>query len=391
MNPSRREFLRLSALAGAGLYLCPRALTASRNTSKDRRLVLLFLEGGNDGLNTVVPYADDLYHRARPKLGLDKSALIPLENDLGLHPQLQAWQSLWEEGQLAILQNVGYPEPNLSHFISRDIWHSGWRHTANPETGWVGRAFARIKESSLPPIALGSAEAPLLLKDAVSSGFTLIALSDLQLESPPHLPVDTAATGSLARMHAAADNAYQTAAYLRSAAEGVPAGTGYPDSSLADRLRLAARFVRAENGPPVCWMRFGGFDTHAMQDGTHRALLQQLADASAAFLRDLARDGSHEKVLLLIYSEFGRRVAENGSAGTDHGAAAPMFALGGGVRGGLHGTAPNLSQLVDGNLSMQLDFRAVFSEALRDWLGWPTKNLFDDSFAAGSAGLGFLS
>jgi uncharacterized protein (DUF1501 family) len=157
----------------------------------------------------------------------------------------------------------------------------------------------------------------------------------------------------------------------------VPASGGYPQSPLADRLALAARLVRAPGGPRVVWTSLGGFDTHAVQVGTHAALLGQLARATDAFLDDLARDGTDARTLVLVYSEFGRRVAENGSAGTDHGAAAPWFALGGQLNGGLHGPPPNLTKLVDGDLAVRVDQRAVFGEVAERWLGWQAAGLFD--------------
>jgi uncharacterized protein (DUF1501 family) len=176
---------------------------------------------------------------------------------------------------------------------------------------------------------------------------------------------------------------------MAEAVEKIPAGSGYPQTTLARRMQLAARLVRVEAGPPVLCLQLGGFDTHSLQPGAHAALLRQLGDALAAFQADLARDGSAKRCLTLVYSEFGRRVRENGSAGTDHGTAGPMFALGGGVKGGILGEAPRLDR-GDGNLAVQHDFRAVFSEATRDWLGWDARGLFDGGFEHGRGRLGFL-
>jgi len=392
MSATRREFLQLSALIGAGVCLTPGLLWSAMQPAKDnRRLVLLFLDGGNDGLNTVIPYADDLYRKARPKLAVSADKIIALDESVGLNSQLSAWQALFDDGKLSILQGVGYDRPNLSHFTSRDIWHSGLRESQERHDGWIGRCFETQRAlGSLPPVAMGTSESPLLLKSRSSDGLTLTNLASLRIDSKPPTPGTRLATGPLARISQTSLMAYETAAQLRVAAEKVPAGKGYPDSSLGDRLRLAARLVRAENGPPVCWTKLGGFDTHALQTGNHHALLRQLGDATAAFQADLARDGSDKNTLLIIYSEFGRRVAENGSAGTDHGTAGPMFAIGGGLKGGIHGKTPSLSDLDDGNLKMHTDFRAVFSEVIGDWMGWPSANLFDGVFVKGDARVGFL-
>ena len=393
MNANRREFLQLSALMGAGAMFMPSALFSAAKANKtNRRLVLLFLDGGNDGLNTIVPFADDLYRKARPKIGLPMDQIIALNATVGLNAQLSAWQSLFDSGKLSILQGVGYDRPNLSHFTSRDIWHSGLRESEERTSGWIGRCFEGQRGvGGLPPVAMGTSESPLLLKSASSSGLTLTNLAKLQIEQPPEMPGGRLASGPLARIGRASKMAYETAAQLRAAAEKVPAGKGYPDTALGDRLRLAARLVRAENGPPVCWTKLGGFDTHALQVGTHNSLLRQLGDATAAFQTDLAIDGTDENTLLLIYSEFGRRVFENGSAGTDHGTAGPMFAIGGGLTGGVHGANPNLGDLEGGNLKMHTDFRSVFSEVLRDWMGWPCENIFDGAFSKGDATVGLIS
>ncbi|MHC4380797.1 MAG: DUF1501 domain-containing protein, partial [Planctomycetota bacterium] len=281
MNTTRRDFLRLSALAGAGACLLPKASWANpARGPEDPRLVLIFLDGGNDGLNTVVPYADDLYHQARPQLALSEG-LVRLDDQTGLHPSLGAWQELFESGSLSILQGVGYDRPDLSHFTSRDIWHSGWRERTDRVSGWAGRSFEALRtEAALPPVAMGTSEAPLLLKSELTTGLTIRDLSSLQLDAVPRIPEGGAVAGPLARIGQASQMAYRTADRLRIAAERVPAGTGYPDSALGDRLRLAARLVRADGGPPICWTKLGGFDTHALQPGAHASLLQQLGDAT---------------------------------------------------------------------------------------------------------------
>jgi len=391
MNPTRREFLRLAGAAGAGAMLLPQFSWANSHPMASRkRLVLIFLEGGNDGLNTVVPVSHDRYYSARPKLGLKGAGLHRLNDDFALHSSLSRWRELFDDGALSVLHGVGYDRPDYSHFLSRDIWHSGYRDTPEPQSGWLGRVFARRNSAELPPVAIGVSEAPLLLKTEQNSGLTVGDMESFFVNTLPRMPKDLAQSGALAMIHQASTLAYETSNRLREVAAKIPEGKNYPDSGLADRLKLMARLVRADDGPQVMWTRLGGFDTHALQAGVHSALLKQLADATAAFHQDLKQDHRDTDTLTLIYSEFGRRVAENGSLGTDHGAAGPMFAIGGGARGGFIGNAPSLTDLENGNLKAGLDFRAVFSECLRDWLGWSAVGLFDGAFADGRGKVGLL-
>ena len=351
---------------------------------------MIFLDGGNDGLNTVVPTSNDEYYKARPELGLKGETLHKLNDDFALHSSLDAWRGLFDAGALSIIQGVGYDRPDYSHFVSRDIWHCGRRDDVNTSSGWLGTIAARRNSNDLPPVALGVSEAPLLLKTPVTTGLTVGDMESLYVDTLPQMPDGMNQTGALAMIHQASSLAYQTSTRLREMATRVPPGDNYPDSGLADRLKLIARFARAESGPQVMWTRLGGFDTHALQGGAHAALLKQLGDATAAFHQDLKRDGSDQHTMVVIYSEFGRRVAENGSAGTDHGAAGPMFAIGGGARGGFLGEHPSLVDLDQDNLKAGLDFRAVFSECMRGWLGWSAIDLFDGAFSDGQAGVGLL-
>lgn len=413
MTTTRREFLRLAGsvgtavacgATGASALVRPRTHQAGAlpGAGKDgRRVVLLFLEGGNDGLNTVVPFRDDLYYQARPRLAIRPAKEDQLPVDLALHPALRPWHELYQAGRLSVLQNVGYPRPDLSHFVSRDIWHSGQRdadprhsgrhNAAQRHSGWVGRVAEGVALAGLPPLAVGVQEAPLLLKSAATNGLTLDSLEGFALDAAPLTLAMPEQTGLTSLIAAATRSAQEASRQLRQVAAKVPAWEHYPDSALAERLQLLARLVRADAGPPVLWTQLGGFDTHAQQAPTHAALLGQLAGATHAFQADLARDGTDQRTLLLIYSEFGRRVAENGSLGTDHGVAGPMFALGPGVRGGALGPPPNLGDLEQGNLRPGLDFRAVFSEVVRDWLGWPCAGLFDGDYADGKGSVGLLA
>ncbi len=417
-RPTRRELLGLlgaaSVVAGCPWSLA-RALDAPTDRgARDRRLVLLYLDGGNDGLNTVVPVEDDRYRAARPRLALSGPTLPRLDELTALHPSLAPWTRLFDEGRLAVLRGVGLAAPDRSHFSARDTVHAGRRDDRT--TGWVGRALDDAGAATLPGLALGAEEAPLVLKGARRDGLTLAGTDGLAVAASPSGGVadlsalasasagDAASrdrramTGDVAhgrdatspplaaRLAAVARDTYDLSAELAEMLARTPVGAGYPDDPLAERLALAARLVRADGGPRVQWTSVGGFDTHAVQAGTHAALLDRVARATTALLDDLATDGSDARTLVLVYSEFGRRVAENGSGGTDHGAAAPWFALGGDVRGGLHGPPPDLDDLLDGDVRPTVEPRAVFAEAAARWLGLDADALFGAAPSVGFLG-----
>jgi len=398
MSISRRQFLNqaaASAMAGALLPSFTSANTAidSAGRSRPRSLLLIFLDGGNDGLNTVIPYADDRYHQARPRLRINKGNRIRLDDEIALHASLGPLLPWYEAGKLSILHDVGYPSPDLSHFVSRDIWHRGRRAVPQQtrlDSGWAARVWSAEKRNAdqLPPISIATEEPPLLLRGPRSNGVTL---NDLDLLTKPSAkssdasiePIDQTQAlpdgplSPLQKIQRARAEALQLRAQLAKVDWDASDPGVFPQTQFGLGLRSAACMMRLPKPPPVIWLSLGGFDTHAVQAGTHAALLNQLARGLHALQVDLERDGSDERMLTLVYSEFGRRVAENGSVGTDHGAAGPMFALGKSLRGGRVGSAPRLDKLVAGNLAMQLDYRAVFAEALRSWLQVPTEGLFD--------------
>lgn len=396
---TRRRWLQVAGSAGfTAMATHPlQAWTATRTWPKNedgRRLVLLYLNGGNDGLNTVVPFEDDLYQKARPKLGMRKKDVVQLSEQIGLHPSLSPWRELFEDGHLTILRDVGYPDSNRSHFVSQDIWHSGMREPGDLPSGWVGRAMESELGSGFPAVAIGVQEAPLILRGPHQHGITLQSLNAFKIrvkeaEKAQRLAAlqagATSQDGSVAalqRIARSAANAYEAERTLQESLQKIPAGEGYPQTRMGQQLQLAARLIRANLGPPVVWLEQGGYDTHAIQSGTHAALLQQLGASTAAFLADLQRDGTDQRTLLLIYSEFGRRIRENGSQGTDHGEAGPMFAIGGQVQGGITGEPSRLDQARRGDVPYQLDFRHAFHEAAAHWLGWKTEGLFQSVSAS---------
>jgi uncharacterized protein (DUF1501 family) len=428
MSMNRRTFLRSSAAAGlislGGVppaLLCRAALANESAASKPGApvLVILQLEGGNDGLNTVVPYADDEYYKARPGISISHEAVLRLDDSLGFHPQLTGFKELYDEGMLAVLQGIGYPQPDRSHFRSMDIWQSASIEVAAPDRGWVGRALdlaADRSTSETPALALGVERLPLALTAASTNvpmiadidGFRLNTGGDgnggptrgdlmRRLADPkqgagagdPRTTKHGAGSGDLRTtdprtaqlqfLQRAATSAYRTAERLSHVTREYRPAATYPDTRLASQLKLIAQMIGGELGTRIFFVSLGGFDTHSQQAGAHQALLAELAAAVRAFYSDLKGHGLAERVVLATYSEFGRRVKENGSLGTDHGAASQMFIVTPG-KGGVYGAHPSLTDLDDGDLKFHTDFRRVYATLLEKWLGFASEPVLGARF-----------
>ncbi len=394
----RRAFLT-TALVGlnAGLILPNLFVRALAQAQADgsrpapaaggnRVLVIVQLAGGNDGLNTVVPYQDGRYYTVRPTLAIQPDTVLPLTAELGLHPALTALADLWTAGRLAVIESVGYDHPSLSHFEAMDIWQ-----TADPErgrrSGWLARVVAGAVDNQGHPlgaVALGTHLPPALC--CPPQGATLIERPETfrLATDPQHPDVEAARRRALERLYRAYRPPAPYAALFETTATGAavslaqlhqalatyrPAAV-YPTTPLAHGLRLFAALIAAGVGLRVGYLLQGGYDTHAEQAHAHANLLRTLGEALAAFWADLVAQGHGDRVLVLTWSEFGRRVAENGSRGTDHGTAAPLFLLGGRVRGGVYGAPPDLGRLdPNGNLRFETDFRSVYATVLEKWLG----------------------
>jgi uncharacterized protein (DUF1501 family) len=352
------------------------------------------MSGGNDGLNTVIPYADDLYHEARPTLRQGKDAVIRLEDHVGLHSSMQGLRPLWEQGQLAVVQGVGYPNPNRSHFEAMDIWQS-----ADPKrrlkTGWLGRATVEIKNhsSAVPLLHIGPEHLPLALAGAPGGAVSINNRNSVRLEMPGGeagrqpvrrrlleelaAPAEKAGEDDLAsfvrRRQVQTLTAVET---LRELLEG-PNAIPWLGNNLGQKLQLIAALIAKGFGTRLFYVSFSGFDTHADQGPTHARLLAELADAVAFFFRTLKSTGHDGRVRLMTFSEFGRRVRENDSRGTDHGAASCLFVAGPSVKGGVVGKHPSLSALDAGDLQFHSDFRRVYATLLDGWLGCDSKAVLD--------------
>ncbi|MGF1592632.1 MAG: DUF1501 domain-containing protein [Kiloniellaceae bacterium] len=377
---TRRRLLQTAAALPLAAGLPGRLAPAAE---PPRVLVLVELNGGNDGLNTVVPYADPAYARARPTLSVPRDRVLQLDERLGLHPALAPLMPAWQAGDMALALGVGYRRPNRSHFRSIEIWNSASAADEVLQHGWLHRVLAEtgIAATAPPPgfaaqgIVLGGPPGPL-----AGGALPTVTLRDpRQLHEAAARPDDGAADGGAAAGNPSLAHILATRRQLRGAAAEIdrrlaatPAlATPFPNTDLGGQLRQAARLIAAGTGASLFKLQHGGYDTHAGQAGRHAALLAELGEGLAAFRDAMIEAGCWRRCLVMTYAEFGRRVAENASGGTDHGSAAPQILLGGRLRGGLLGSQPPLDDLEDGDLRPLLDFRRLYAAVSQDWLGLP--------------------
>jgi uncharacterized protein (DUF1501 family) len=360
----------------------------------DRVLILVNLQGGNDGLNTVVPHSNQRYYAMRPSLAIPPSGVLAIDKDLGFNPQMKSFKALYDKGDVAIVQGVGYPNPDLSHFRSTEIWQ-----TASPErylhSGWLGRyldeaklpaanLFNGVAISQLVPEALASSSVDIPAVASIGAyGLTIngdngtrTAYSSLVRDRK--VPFTSP---YLARVMEIEDHAQRGSEELPKLIAGYKTQAAYPASPLGRSLALAAQIVGSNLGTRVIYVEHGSFDTHVSQKATHDRLLAEFSNAIAAFYEDLAAHGNDKRVLTMTFSEFGRRAAENGSNGTDHGEASPLFMIGGGVKGGVYGDNPVIGQEVFGNVKYTIDFRNVYATVLERWLNRPSESILSGNFA----------
>ena len=420
---TRREFLN-GALLGAGTALTApaflsqtmSALHAAESdkstqavTGKDAPiLIVLQLAGGNDGLNTLVPHSDDAYYKSRPRLAVDKKSVLTLNDSVGLAPQLPFLKSAFDDGKLAVVQGVGYPNPNRSHFRSTEIWECATDADKISKTGWLGRYFDNACAGAADPtvgvavsreqpqaffaeknsgISLSSPQAYRWANDKDPAALTLFA----DLNSPdtgmmsgasigtPGAKTQPTAESSLDFLERTALDARVSSDKITKIA-GNTRGGEYPQSQLGQSLSLVSRMISGGLTARVYYVSHGGFDTHNNQSGTHQRLLSELDSGLKAFFADMKQLGLADRVCLMTFSEFGRRVGENASGGTDHGTAAPLFVMGAGVKPGLYGKQPSLTDLDKGDLKFTTDFRSVYATVLTHWLKTPAEKVLGRAF-----------
>jgi len=410
MPHTRRDFLK-SALSTSTLLswgpavpeFLVRSATASApgHCDRDTVLVVVQLSGGNDGLNTVVPYEDDEYARNRPTLRLPSRELHRIDSSLGFHPRMGAFMRLYKEGYLSVVQGVGYENSDRSHDRAMRIWHTADPDEPGNQTGWLGRAIDRVwnpDETYTPAMFVGPITQPFSLNAESGIVPSIRSLRDLAV----HQMLGTSGDRSgrkravelsrydrgnplLRFLQQSMVRAYRDGERIKTMAETATSTAEYPSFGLAESLRTTAQLIRADVGVRIFFAELGGggiggFDNHANQLGNHCAMLHQLAESVAAFVYDLKRDNVLDRVLLMTFSEFGRTVRENGRRGTGHGAAGPVFLAGGKLRGGLIGSHPSLTDLDNGALKFHTDFRQVYATALDRWLGYDSRITLGKTF-----------
>src|SRR5262245_61649885 len=400
---SRRDFLKASLQTSTLVALAPSvpgflAHTARAAAPKrDRRvLVVVQLDGGNDGINTVVPFKDEGYPKHRKVLRLPADRLLKITKEVGLHPAMGAAAKLLESGRLAIVQGVGYPNPSRSHFKSMAIWHSANVNLPRADVvdaeskaayGWIGQALdggPRPADGSPGATFIGTGAMPAALRSrrSVASALTRPEDALLHLKTKPVVGPSERGQGLAAFVERNTLDAYATSERMAEVLRAGETGAAYPATGLARQLRVVARLLKGGVGTRVFYTSQpqNAYDTHAVQLPAHADLLGELSGALKAFLDDLAGAGLAERVTVLCFSEFGRRVKENGSQGTDHGTAGPVLLAGPGVRAGLVGEAPRLLDLEGGDLKMSVDFRRVYATILEQWLALPAKAALGGDF-----------
>jgi uncharacterized protein (DUF1501 family) len=365
--------------------------------ASERTLIVVQLAGGNDGLNTVVPYTDSRYYQMRPTLAIKETQVLTLDNRLGLHPALEGFKKLWDSGHLAIVEGVGYPNQSLSHFQAMDIWQT-LDLSGNGREGWLGKLVAGLVDQQGHPfkaLEIGTQTA-LALSSINTQVPTLSSVNSYRVTPDPadrdggnarlqallklyHSYPRTAPYAAL--LETTALSAQEGSQRLHQADASYKPAVTYPQNSFAQGLKVLAEVIVNDLGLRVGYITLGGFDTHAAQQQTHAQLMKTLSDGLYAFYTDLQLHGKADQVVVMTWSEFGRRVEENGSLGTDHGTAAPMFVVGNAVRRGIFGEPPVLTDLDDnGNLKYTVDFRSVYATVLDRWMGASSRDVLGGSF-----------
>jgi uncharacterized protein (DUF1501 family) len=407
---TRRQFLTRSLQGSSLLALGSMVPELIANTAhaaekgKDTVLVVIEMTGGNDGLNTVIPYGDDLYHKYRPTLGYKKDQVVRLNDHLGLNPGMNGFRQMWDQGQLAVVQGVGYPNPDRSHFESMDIWQ-----TADPrrniQSGWLGRSVNELQGQSgfVPILHIGAGRQPPAIQGTPGGAVSINDRQNFKLELGGGTVAQQLARRKLLEELSTPDdkgddilqfvrlrqlrtmtsverlNELLSKQNLQQNRLFGPDGL-YGPNSLPTQLQLVANLITTGFGTRIFYVAIDGFDTHAQQAEPHRKLLAQLADGIAN-LFNLLKNGGHDKrVLVMTFSEFGRRVQENGSKGTDHGAASCVFVAGPALKGGIVGEHPSLKELDSGDLKYAIDFRRVYATLLDSWLHCDSKAVLGGKF-----------
>ncbi len=376
----RREFIQLGSLATAS-FMVPKFLKAFEKVDRvppgNKVMVILQLSGGNDGLNTVIPFRNDIYYRERPRLGIEKTKALSLTDEVGLHPALIGLKELYDDGSLGILNNVGYPNPDRSHFRSMDIWQTGSGSDEYITTGWVGRYLdAQCHGCDKPTYALE-------IDDVLSLALKGENAKAIAMKDPQRLfgtsnekffkdvLKDHANSGeeTVDYLYKTMSETLSSANYIFQQSRAHPSTTEYPKTELGNGLKTIASLIFSDINTKVYYISLGSFDTHVNQENQQQRLFSELSDAVKAFSKDLKVNNRFNDVLMFTFSEFGRRVSQNASGGTDHGTANNMFLIGGALKQkGIINAMPDLNDLSEGDLKYKIDFKTVYATVLKNWL-----------------------
>ncbi len=389
----RKEFIQIGSLATASLMV-PKFLKAFERQSVvmpgNKVVVILQLSGGNDGLNTVIPFRNDLYYKARPKLGIARDKALALTDEVGLNPALGGFKELFDDGSLAILNNVGYPNPDRSHFRSMDIWHTASQSNEYWTNGWVGRYLdAQCHGCDKPTQAIE-------IDDVLSLALKGEQIKGIAVKDPRRLygTANEKFFRDVMKNHKdeageqPVDYLYKTMAETLSSADYIfqqskmhPSNAEYPKTELGNSLKTIASLIYSEINTKVYYVSLGSFDTHINQEGQQNRLFTEMNDAVKAFVKDLKEQHRFEDVMLFTFSEFGRRVQQNASAGTDHGTANNMFLVSGGLKQkGVLNAMPDLGDLNEGDLKYNVDFKNVYATVLNKWLKADDKSILTKQY-----------
>jgi uncharacterized protein (DUF1501 family) len=403
MSISRRTFIKSGISALSVSLIAPRLFLSSaqaagfdtRQPGESKIFVILQMGGGNDGLNMVVPYGLGQYYSVRPTIGIEQSKVLHLNNQIGLNPNMDALHELYKAGKVALVQGVGYPSPNRSHFRSIEIWQ-----TANPEkiidTGWLGRyldlsqsgdnLFAAVNVEPTLPKTLAATKC---LVPSVNNVFEFTFRTDPQFAADRDVQrkafegiYDSFALKrpEVDLLRKVGTDANQASDYLQKIVRNYKSEVKYPNGQVGNGLKFIAQMISGGVNARIFSVNLDGFDTHTNQLGAQNRLLKQLSDGIAAFYQDLELHGLQDDVVLMTFSEFGRRVAENNGRGTDHGTAAPLFVVGGKIKGGVYGDHPSLTNLDEGDLKYNVDFRCVYATILEKWIGADSRQILGQNF-----------
>ena len=388
----RRDFLKQSSLASS-LFFVPNFVKAFEKVAKEslgyKKLVIIQLSGGNDGLNTIIPYTNDIYYKKRPGLSVPKNELIKVTDELGFHQSLAPLKNLYDQGYLSIINNVGYPNPNRSHFRSTDIWQTASDANQYLDTGWLGRYIEQFGKMPYTGIELDDSLS-LIMKGESMNGIatknprTLFANTQtpyfkkvLNHQSDAHL-----SEHNLGYLYKTMIEAKSSAKYIYETSKTYKSSLEYPKNPFGKQLKTTSEFINSNLDSSVYYVSMGGFDTHANQENRQKKLLKTYSESMEVFINDLKQNDTFKDTLVITFSEFGRRLQQNAAGGTDHGAANNVFIIGENLKTkGFYNDAPNLLNLdPNGDLIHSVDFRSIYATVLDTWLQVDDEAILNKSY-----------